>query len=304
VVSLHEAIVTQGDSYPHWEHVRSLKHDGEHWGSASALAVGLSGRVYSGNQDGTIRAWSGYTGEHLQTLDLIEPERSKRWHTDIKALTVGLDGKIYSCSSNFNVEVWSGDDGTHIQTLEGHVGYACALAVGVDGRVYSGSSDTTIRVWLGEVGANQQTLVGHDSCVNALAVSLDGSLYSGSEDCRIRVWSGDDGAHISSDSGRRIQCTVSSYRSHHRCREQAVLGAQGRRDSGVVMCRQLAPAHVAMATRWIRVSVCQIAPCRVRWCVVFQFEARRPYNRGDVRRLFGGCPVLPTRIVGSRFLIW
>jgi len=34
------------------------------------------------------------------------------------------------------------------------------------------------------------------------------------------------------------------------------------------------------------------------------YEARRPDNPGDVRRLSRGCPVLPTRIVGSRFLIW
>jgi hypothetical protein len=168
----------------------------EHGGAVYALAVGLTGKVYSGSDGMMIQVWSVENGSHIQTL--------VGHRAVVSALAVGLTGKVYSGSYDRTIRVWSGDDGTHLKTLVGHSLAVSCIAVGLDGKVYSGSHDGMIRVWSGDNGTHLKTLVGHSLPVSCIAAGLDGKVYSGSLDKMIRVWSGDDGTHLKTLVGHSL----------------------------------------------------------------------------------------------------
>jgi len=144
-----------------------------HGGAVYALAVGLTGKVYSGSDGMMIQVWSVENGSHIQTLV---------GHRDVvSALAVGLTGKVYSGSYDRTIRVWSGDDGTHLKTLaELQLGQrVLSLATGPKGIIFSCLLNNTVQVRRCGDGALLYTLRGHTHETYALAVSRDGTLFSG-----------------------------------------------------------------------------------------------------------------------------
>jgi hypothetical protein len=159
-----------------------------HTAQVLAVAVGPTGNLYAGSEDGTVRVWDHVHATLIRTLV---------GHAEaVYALAVSRTDVVYSGSDDTTIQVWSGGDGAHIRTLVGHQGAVTSLAVGLKDTLYSGSSDETVRVWSTRDGAQLQILEGHTGGVSALLIRADGRLYSGSWDTTIRVWSGETGVHL------------------------------------------------------------------------------------------------------------
>lgn len=183
------AILGGGDNFfSRWNLVegREEKIWGPHKGPVTTLVVGSDGAVYSGSQDGTIKAW-------VKSLDM----RTLTGHADaVNAIALSKDCQfLVSGSADKTVKLWDTAKGRLIKTFAGHTSSITAVAISPDFQwLVSSSNDRTVKIWDIVTGKERQNLEGHAEGVNGVAFSPDaGWIASAGDDNTIRLWPIKDG---------------------------------------------------------------------------------------------------------------
>jgi WD40 repeat protein len=165
---------------------------GVHKDNIRALVIDESqGRLYSGSDDSTIKAWD------METLACVETFKtgSAVWSLTLSPtgdrLFAGLRKNTVAVWSTVKVSGWKHLlSGQCIATYKGHTNTVRSIVLSSDGKTLcSGSDDNLIKVWDTETGKCTATFEGHTSPVTALKISQStGRLISASYDGSIRVW--------------------------------------------------------------------------------------------------------------------
>ncbi|KAG0080496.1 hypothetical protein BGZ90_012127 [Linnemannia elongata] len=135
-------------------------------------------RIFTGNEDGTVRILDTSTGEPGPVWDL-----RKR---GIEQIAVSLcGGQIAFPSLDCTVNVCCACTGASLQILRGHTEPTLDVAFSPSGsHIVSGGKDRTVRVWSAEF-----VLRGHSDSINGVAYSPSGDqIASCSSDRTIRLW--------------------------------------------------------------------------------------------------------------------
>ena len=153
-------------------------------------------KIYSGNEDSTIKVWNMKTRELITTL---------AGHTD-EILQNGFGfgvwcmlvhaNKLYCGGGDDPVRIWNINtqlhEHEHFTSLMGHIGTHCMIVH--DNKFYSGSQNKTIKVChvnIVDGEGTTQTLFGHSGAVQCLQAQGK-RLFSGSSDMTIKVWDTDN----------------------------------------------------------------------------------------------------------------
>jgi WD40 repeat protein len=148
-----------------------------HSAPVNAVAVLPGGRVVSGSDDGTVRAWDLISGTTLQIFE-------GHW-ARINAVAVVSDGRVVSGSDDGTLRVWDLISGTTLHTLKGHSDRVTAVAALPDGRIVSAADDCTLRVW--DLVSRTAIEILEGPPINAVAVLGDGRIVSGCSDSTLWV---------------------------------------------------------------------------------------------------------------------
>ncbi|XP_051116673.1 zinc finger CCCH domain-containing protein 48-like [Andrographis paniculata] len=176
-------------------------------------------KLYSGGEDGCVRAWDCYSGqcsglENLnsgvrcmvtegQWLFVGLHDAVKAWNFESQSgFTLNTGGAVicsmaaddnvlFAGTEHGSILVWrwqseSSNAPEPVALLKEHTGAVCSLVVGSK-RLYSGSKDSTIKQWDVHTLQCLQTLHGHTSDVTAV-LCWDYFLLSASLDKTIKVW--------------------------------------------------------------------------------------------------------------------
>ncbi|XP_057971293.1 protein JINGUBANG [Malania oleifera] len=182
---------------------RCLESIRAHEDAVNALAVSVTGTVYTASADGRIRVWGkdvvGDDGRRKHSLMATLEEHK----STVNALALNWDGSLlFSGSCDQSIFVWEREEDSDkhmvlVDELLGHTGAVLCL-INVGCLLISGSSDRTVRVWQQGVAGGfgcLAVLEGHERPVKSLvAVSreMPGAVAvlvcSGSLDGEIRVW--------------------------------------------------------------------------------------------------------------------
>jgi WD40 repeat protein len=174
--------------------------------------VACAGRMCSGSFDGSIRVWSGASGEHERTLQANDANED----SDFVYALAAWEGRLISCHESGRLRVWNVATGECDKVLEGRdpafpdpadiaaielMNFVALAACG--SRLASGSADGSIQVWgTGTDGRlmSERRLLGHTGALWSLAGWQD-KVASGSSDGSIRVWDVGTGAHVATLAG-------------------------------------------------------------------------------------------------------
>jgi len=137
-----------------------------------------SGLIYTGCQDGKIRAY---------LPDLEEPFFQLDGHGEnVTDIFVGTFGTIISGSWDKTAKVWVGRKCS--MTLTGHEAAVWAVAILPEvGIMVSAGADRTVRLW--KTGKLVNTLTGHTDAVRGIAVVSKEEFLTCSNDATVRRWS-------------------------------------------------------------------------------------------------------------------
>lgn len=141
-------------------------------------------RIFTGNEDGTVRTLDASTGEPGPCWDL-----RKRGIEQIAVSPCG--GQIAFPSLDCTVRVWCACTGASLQILRGHTEPTLDVAFSPSGsHIVSGGKDRTVRVWSAESGGEAElVLCAHSDNVNGVAYSSSGDqIASCSSDRTVRLW--------------------------------------------------------------------------------------------------------------------
>lgn len=141
-------------------------------------------RIFTGNEDGTVRVLDASTGEPGPVWDL-----RKR---GIEQIAVSLcGGQIAFPSLDCTVNVCCACTGASLQILRGHIEPTLDVAFSPSGsHIISGGKDRTGRVWSAEFGGEAELVLrGHSDNINGVAYSPSGDqIASCSSDRTIWLW--------------------------------------------------------------------------------------------------------------------
>ncbi|KAK3838606.1 MAG: WD40-repeat-containing domain protein [Linnemannia elongata] len=149
-------------------------------------------RIFTGNEEGTVRILDASTGEPGQEWDL-----RKRGIEQIAVSPCG--GKIACPSLDCTVRVWCASTGASLQILRGHGEPTLDVAFSPSGsHIASGGKDRTVRVWSTESGGEAEVVMcGHSDNVNGVAYSPSGDrIASCSSDKTVRLWDSRTGEQL------------------------------------------------------------------------------------------------------------
>lgn len=208
-------------------------------GAVWSLALSFDeNRLFSSDDDRTIKAWNLETGQMLQTyrghqqpvvsVSLSPDEQTlistsfdrtiKFWNSETGTLTrtlnghqdtvwtavVSADSKILaSASADRTIKLWDFKTGELLQTLTGHTDWVFSVAFSPDGQTLaSASKDGTIKLWNVQTGNLQQTLTGHTNAVRSIAFDPTGEqLVSASWDQTLKLWQVSSGQELKTFAG-------------------------------------------------------------------------------------------------------
>ncbi|XP_037423137.1 zinc finger CCCH domain-containing protein 48-like [Triticum dicoccoides] len=182
-----------------------------------------SGKLFSGNLDGTVRAWDCATGQCVRVAPVQEGEVGRliamgpwvlvgvrgvvralhagsgnelrlRLPADgaqVTALLAEDDERLFAGAEDGAIYMWRLDRDhqrfDEVAALAGHGGHAVASLAQGKGALYSGASDGGIRVWDLETRRCVCRFAGHASMVTAL-LCWDRFLLSSSVDGTVKAW--------------------------------------------------------------------------------------------------------------------
>ncbi|CAL9755647.1 protein JINGUBANG-like [Musa acuminata AAA Group] len=191
-------------------------------GLVKAIVV-ASDRIFTGHQDGRIRAWrvspkDATVHKRIGTLPRLKDvlrsslnpsnyvevrrNRSALWirHSDaISSLSLNEDqGLLYSGSWDKTFKVWRISDSRCLESVVAHDDAVNSVVAAFGGLVFTGSADGTVKVWRRELHGKGtkhtlvQTLLKQEIAVTTLAVSPTASIvYCGSSDGIVNFWEGE-----------------------------------------------------------------------------------------------------------------
>ncbi|KAL4335011.1 hypothetical protein GQ457_07G025940 [Hibiscus cannabinus] len=168
-----------------------------HDDAVNSVVSTLSGMVFTGSADGTVKLWKREQqrkgAKHMLAQTLLKQDCA------VTALAINTKGSVlYSGSSDGVVNFWEVEKQLgHGGVLNGHKQAILCLAA-TEYLVFSGSADKTICVWRkdGNIHTSLCVLTGHMGPVKCLAVEKDHEsrseqrwiVYSGSLDNSVKVW--------------------------------------------------------------------------------------------------------------------
>lgn len=174
------------------------EHHGPVW---SAAFDSRSHLVFTGGDEGLLRAWASADGRLTWALDL----GARR----IRAVVVGAGDRWIAAAGEYSGIVLADCvTGRRLKSLEGHRDRINALAAGHDKSLASGSRDGTVRLWMDPIGNEGQSVcieVG-DGYVWAVAQDVRGGwLCAGTESGAVHLFDRESGS-------RRWKAAVSASR--------------------------------------------------------------------------------------------
>ncbi|CAL9116048.1 unnamed protein product [Musa textilis] len=213
-------------------------------GFVKAIVVAAD-RVFTGHQDGKIRAWKvspkdaavykrignlprlkDILWSSLNPSNYVEARRhsSALWirHSDaISCLSLNEEqGLLYSGSWDRTFKIWRISDSRCLESVVAHDDTINSIVAAVSGLVFTGSADGTVKVWRRELHgkgtkhAPVQTLLKQEWAVTSLAISPTAPVvYCGSSDGLINFWEGEQHlAHGGALQGHKmaVLCLVAS----------------------------------------------------------------------------------------------
>ncbi|KAK8551901.1 hypothetical protein V6N13_120332 [Hibiscus sabdariffa] len=168
-----------------------------HDDAVNSVVSTLSGMVFTGSADGTVKLWKREQqrkgAKHMLAQTLLKQDCA------VTALAINTKGSVlYSGSSDGVVNFWEVEKQlAHGGVLNGHKQAILCLAA-TEYLVFSGSADKTICFWRkdGNIHTSLCVLTGHMGPVKCLAVEKDHEsrseqrwiVYSGSLDNSVKVW--------------------------------------------------------------------------------------------------------------------
>ena len=130
--------------------------------------LGVTGRIVTGGQDGTLRMWDATTGAQLLAL---------KGHTGrINSVAISPDGKfLISGSADTTSRLWDVTKAAEVRRFEGHTDAVTSVAISQDKRyLITGSADKTVRLWDIEKGTATRRFEKRAGSVQSVAFSQDG----------------------------------------------------------------------------------------------------------------------------------
>lgn len=164
--------------------VRERNRLRRHKNSVVSVAFSPNGRfLASGDQDNTIKLWSG-DGKFIKDLG--------NHNGDVWSVSFSPDGKILaSAGGDGIIKLWS-LDGILIQEIKAHAEAVTGVSFSPDSEMLvSGSEDKTVKLWRREGTSFKEfkTLTGHDKFINNVAFSPDGEIFaSAGSDNKVILW--------------------------------------------------------------------------------------------------------------------
>jgi WD40 repeat protein len=147
------------------------------------ISVGVTGRLASGERDGTIRIWDAVDGSPIAPMS---------GHQQLVAdLAWSPSGSfLASASDDRTARIWNMSTFQEIALMVGHDSWVDSVSWSPDEQlIVTGSADQTVRIWSVATGQQIAILLGHQDRVHSVAWSPDGTLIAtGSYDSTVRVW--------------------------------------------------------------------------------------------------------------------
>eukprot|EP01114_Cavostelium_apophysatum_P018449 TRINITY_DN5705_c0_g1_i1.p1 TRINITY_DN5705_c0_g1~~TRINITY_DN5705_c0_g1_i1.p1 ORF type:complete len:525 (-),score=98.33 TRINITY_DN5705_c0_g1_i1:81-1655(-) len=144
----------------------------------------VTGHIFSGSHDATIRVWGKTPGSSHDyvCLKIFEGHKYTVW-----SLVVSEDGKkLFSGSSDCNLICWNVETFERVQALTDNGGKIYTLEL--KGKLlFSAGADRKIKIWEIDTFSLLKELVGHTDNIWQIAV-VDHHLFSGSDDKTIKIW--------------------------------------------------------------------------------------------------------------------
>jgi len=159
-----------------------------HRGTVTCVAVSSDDRsLFSGGEDGTIRAWSCRLGRQEAIWDA---------HAGgVACLALSPDSQFcVSGGADKKIRIWDSRKGTLVRTIEGHRALISSLCFAPNGDAFASASwDRTIRIWRLSSGEEVQVIRTDFERIPNLGFSPDGHrVAAGTEKGGIGIWKLDD----------------------------------------------------------------------------------------------------------------
>jgi WD40 repeat protein len=148
-----------------------------------------SGQILSASDDKSIKLWSPFTGQILQSVKVDVPENTA--NPPICCCCFSNDGRFFLAGCNDStLKLWKSASCELIRTFKGHSrGVTACQFSPCDKTILSSSHDGTIKLWSAETGKLCSTLVGHSDIVWDACFSPDGKkVLSASSDKTLMLW--------------------------------------------------------------------------------------------------------------------
>jgi WD40 repeat protein len=160
--------------------------------SPITILSSLYNELFSGHEDGSVRAW---------TVDTLTPTRTlESPHAKEVLCLLETEEKVISAGDR-DIKIRDRLSGASVRTLNGHEALVTTLSL-ADSSLFSGSQDGTIKKWDIGTGTCTHTLSGNTSPVTSLTCHKD-RLFSCSEDMTVRVWHAATGVALKTLSGHQ-----------------------------------------------------------------------------------------------------
>lgn len=169
-----------------------------HDDAVNSVVSTLSGMVFTGSADGTVKVWKREQqrkgAKHVLSQTLLQQDSA------VTALAINTQGSVLYCgSSDGLVNFWEVEKQlSHGGVVKGHKQAVLCLAA-TENLMFSGSADKNLCVWRkdGNIHTCLSVLTGHMGPVKCLAVEKNHEakseqrwiVYSGSLDNSVKVWS-------------------------------------------------------------------------------------------------------------------